>query len=203
MKFNLLATRILCVGLFLFLANDGFCAESCGGPSCFTPPPPSAPDIAPWFADGLMVTNAELVITGYVENATDLEWRLENADGTTDYQPVTRSGWAAQYWSADVTGLIGGTNVLRIRATNDSALVTEAVSHVFFLQNTPLSAAVIGNGTVKPNLDGEILQSGNHYRMSPDACISRAVCTDFHDAEQHGDTGKLRAEPVYSCCWNV
>lgn len=136
-------------------------------------PPPPPPDTTPpritiFQIDGMTVTNAEVELFGLASDDSGyfplVEWRLENTDGTNDFQ--TASSDHLDNWGADITGLIGGTNIVRFRVTDGSQNVTEVAFHIFFFQKTPLSVIIDGSGAVAPNLGGKILESGKRYRIA-------------------------------------
>jgi hypothetical protein len=92
-----------------------------------------------------------------------VQYRLENAAGTTDYQDAD----GTNTWSATVTNLIPGPNTIRVKATdisgNDSAGVTTTVS---FVVTSTITVTTTGGGTVTPNLNGLVLDVGNTFTMT-------------------------------------
>jgi hypothetical protein len=92
-----------------------------------------------------------------------VQYRLENAAGTTDYQNAD----GTNTWSATVNNLIPGPNTIRVKATdisgNESAGVTTTVS---FVVTSPITVTTTGGGTVTPNLNGQVLDVGNTFTMT-------------------------------------
>jgi hypothetical protein len=80
-----------------------------------------------------------------------VQYRLENAAGTNDYQNAD----GTNSWTATINGLIPGPNTIRVRAfdtsDNDSP---EAAVTVSFVVVSPLTVNITGSGTVSPNLNG-------------------------------------------------
>jgi hypothetical protein len=80
-----------------------------------------------------------------------VQYRLENAAGTNDYQNAA----GTNTWTATVNGLIPGPNTIRVRAfdtsNNQSPEVAVTVS---FVVVSPLTVNITGSGTVTPNLNG-------------------------------------------------
>jgi hypothetical protein len=66
-----------------------------------------------------------------------------------------------------VTDLIPGLNTIRVRSldasSNVSATATRAVSYIVV---SPLTLEIIGNGTVSPNLNGNLLAVGSTYTLT-------------------------------------
>lgn len=88
--------------------------------------------------------------------------RLENANGTNDYQNAD----GTNTWSIVVTGLIPGPNVIRVRAFDINGNVSTASTTVSFVVVSPITVTVSGPGTVSPNLNGQSLAVGNTYTMT-------------------------------------
>jgi uncharacterized repeat protein (TIGR02543 family) len=117
-------------------------------------------------ASGAKVTNSTINVTG---KATDnigvalVEFRLENAAGTNDYQPADGSNT----WSAIVDGLIPGPNTVRVRAWDVSSNLSATVSRTLdFVIVSPLTLIKNGSGTISPDLSNELLQVGATYKMT-------------------------------------
>lgn len=115
---------------------------------------------------GTKLTTDSLTIQG---KATDnlgialVQVRLENANGTNDYQDAD----GTNTWTANVTGLIPGPNTIRVRAIdisdNTSPAVTTTVSYVVV---SPITVSITGSGTVTPNLNGQSLAVGDTFKMT-------------------------------------
>ncbi len=117
-------------------------------------------------AAGAKVTNSTVVVQGKASDnlaVALVQYRLENAAGTNDYQ--TASG--TNNWSATVTNLIPGPNTVRVRALDTSTNVSPAVARSFtFVVVSPLTLTANGNGTVSPNLNGQLLAVGSSYTVT-------------------------------------
>ena len=117
-------------------------------------------------ASGAKLTNATVVVQG---KATDnvavalVEYRLENAAGTNDYQAAT----GTTNWSATVTNLIPGPNTIRVRATDTSGNISTTVARpVTFIVVSPITLTVNGSGSVSPNLNGQLLALGSIFKVT-------------------------------------
>src|SRR5206468_1753561 len=92
-----------------------------------------------------------------------VQYRLENADGTNDYQNAA----GTNTWTATVNGLIPGPNTIRVRAfdtsLNQSADATVTVS---FVVTSPLTVNITGSGTVSPSLNGTQQPVGNTLTLT-------------------------------------
>lgn len=116
---------------------------------------------------GAKLTNSTVVVQG---KATDnlavafVQFRLENADGTNDYQNAD----GTNTWSATVTGLIPGPNTIRVRAfdTSGNQSTTAAIT-VTYAVVSPIAVSVgTGSGTISPNLDGQLLDVGSTFTIT-------------------------------------
>jgi hypothetical protein len=115
---------------------------------------------------GAKLTNSTVVVQG---KATDnlavaqVQYRLENAQGTNDYQPAD----GTNAWTATVTDLIPGPNTIRVRAIDISDNVSATASGtVTYVVVSPISVTSTGIGTFSPNLDGELLDVGAPYKIA-------------------------------------
>ena len=102
---------------------------------------------------GSKVTNSTVIVQG---TATDnlavslVQYRLENAAGTNDFQAAT----GTNSWTATVTNLIPGPNTIRVRSVDNSFNVSStAAVTVNFVVVSPLTVSITGTGTVTPNLN--------------------------------------------------
>jgi hypothetical protein len=80
---------------------------------------------------GTLLTNGQVTVQGTAKDNVALarvEYRLENAAGTTDYQPAT----GTNLWTATVTNLIPGQNTVRVRAIDMSTNISTAVTRSFY-----------------------------------------------------------------------
>ncbi len=118
---------------------------------------------------GSKLTNSTVIVQG---TATDnlavglVQYRLENAAGTNDYQNATGSN----SWTATVTGLIPGPNTIRVHAfdtsNNQSSDATVTVS---FVVVSPLQVIVkpdSTSGTVTPNLNQTLQAVGSTLTLT-------------------------------------
>jgi hypothetical protein len=112
------------------------------------------------------LTNSTVVVQG--KAADDLgvalvQIRLENAGGTNEYQ----SAIGTNTWTATVTNLMPGLNTVRARAFDASSNVSATVTRSFnYVIVSPLTLTVSGNGTVTPNLNGQLLQVGANFTVT-------------------------------------
>jgi hypothetical protein len=114
---------------------------------------------------GAKLTNSTVVIQGKASDNLDVavvQFRLENAQGTNDYKDAD----GTNTWTATVTGLIPGPNVIRVRAIdisgNESATASSAVT---FVVVSPITVTSTGSGTFSPNLNGESLDVGTTFKI--------------------------------------
>lgn len=126
--------------------------------------PPTASITSP--AANAKLTNSTVMVQG--KAADDLgvalvQIRLENAAGTNDYESAT----GTNTWSATVTNLIPGLNTVRVRAFDTSGNVSATVTRSFnYVIVSPLTLTFSGNGTVTPNLNGQLLQVGAKFTVT-------------------------------------
>jgi hypothetical protein len=114
-------------------------------------------------ANGTRVTNSTVKVQGTARDnfaVTSVEYRLENSLGIGDYQSATSANnWTN--WMATVTDLAPGTNVVRVRARDDSGnLSAEATRVIIYVATDRLTLLISGTGTIVPNLDGRFLPVG-------------------------------------------
>jgi len=94
---------------------------------------------------------------------SEVEYRLENANGVSDYTNAI----GTNAWSATVSGLAPGTNTVRVRARDTSGnLSMEAARSFRFVVVSPLTLLISGSGTVTPNLNGRVLEVGKVYSLT-------------------------------------
>jgi Big-like domain-containing protein/List-Bact-rpt repeat protein len=115
---------------------------------------------------GAKLTNSTVVVQGTASDdlaVALVQFRLENADGTNDYQDAD----GTNTWSATINGLIPGPNTIRVRAfdtsSNESASVASTVS---FVVVSPLIVSISGTGTVTPNLSNTLQNVGVTLTMT-------------------------------------
>ena len=96
---------------------------------------------------------------------TLVQYRLENAAGTNDYQNAD----GTSSWTATVNGLIPGPNTIRVRAFDSSNNQSpEATVTVSFVVTSTLTVNILpgGSGTVTPNLDQTQQPVGNTLTLT-------------------------------------
>lgn len=110
------------------------------------------------------VTNDTIVVTGKASDnvaVTLVEARLENEFETSDYIPAD----GTSSWAVSLAGLVPGTNTIRVRARDASNEPTEVTRTVVHVEVSPISLVVNGSGTVKPLVDGALLDVGKSYTV--------------------------------------
>ncbi len=110
------------------------------------------------------VTNDTIVVTGKASDnvaVTLVEARLENEFETSDYIPADGTA----NWSVALAGLVPGTNTIRVRAHDAANEPTEVTRTVVYVEVSPISLVVNGSGTVKPLIDGALLDVGKSYTV--------------------------------------
>ena len=163
---------IFCFGLmFLLSANTGRCVGYCipapWNNYCQPPPDTTPPQVSIQPRKGLNALKVpSVMLTG---TATDdasgiasVKFRVENYYGNSDYQDALGTG----SWTANVTGLVGGANTIRIRAVDGAGNAAESIQDVFYVQKIPLTVAMTGGGSVTPNVAGTKFQVGNYYTVT-------------------------------------
>jgi len=124
--------------------------------------PPAVTILSP--AANSRQTNTEITVTG---RATDnvgvsvVEVRLENAVGAGDYVQATGTA----NWAARISGLLPGTNTIRVRARDADNAPTEVTRPVFYVEVRPLTLATNGGGSVTPLVNGQLLDVGKNYTV--------------------------------------
>jgi len=186
------------VGLVFFLcAHGGRGAEVCA-PSVFNncqppPSPPSPPDTTPptitiYPQKGLnALKTSSVVLTGTDSDGSGIvsvKFRVENYYGITDYQQA-----GIIPWTANVTGLAGGQNFIRIQAVDGAGNTNEVVQPVFYILKVPLVLNVTGKGSVTPNLAGKALQVGEFYTVT--AKPEKGYAIAGWSGDQAADTATL------------
>lgn len=131
----------------------------------FTPDttPPKVTITSP--ASGAKLTNSTVTVKGTASDnvaVAFVQYRVENADGTNDYQDAD----GTNTWTANVN-LIPGLNTIQVRAYDTSSNVSATVARtVTFIVLSPLTLTVNGSGTVSPNLNGQSLDVGADYKFT-------------------------------------
>ncbi len=120
-------------------------------------------------ASGANVTNSTIVVTGTASDnvaVAQVQYRLENANGTNAYQFATGSN----SWSAAMTGLIPGPNTVQAQAIDTSGNVSATASVTFnYIVTAPLTLATNGSGTISGAANGALLDIGKSYTITAKA----------------------------------
>jgi hypothetical protein len=115
---------------------------------------------------GAKLTNSTVIVQGTASDNLDVslvQFRLENAAGTNDFQDAD----GTNDWTATVTDLVPGPNTIRVRAFDTSNNESPNVaSTVTFVVVSPITVDVTGTGTVSPDLDQMLLQVGNTFTIT-------------------------------------
>src|SRR5262249_25902846 len=104
---------------------------------------------------GIQLTNSSVTLVGLASDnrgVAAVEYRLENSQGRTAFRTATTSNlWAI--WTANITALVPGTNVIRVRARDESGnLSTEVTRTITYVSLDHLILITNGAGTIVPNL---------------------------------------------------
>lgn len=117
-------------------------------------------------ASGAKLTNSTVTVKGTASDNVAVkfvQYSLENADGTNDYQDAD----GTNTWTATIPNLIPGPNTILVRAYDTSSNVSAIVSRsVTFIVVSPLTLTNTGSGTISPNLDGQSLDVGADYKFT-------------------------------------
>lgn len=112
------------------------------------------------------VTDASVTVQGTASDnlaVALVQYRLENATGTNDYQDAT----GTNKWSAVVSNLIAGPNTVRVRALDISSNISLTVARTFtYVLTSPLDLSTTGNGRVSPNYSNAPLAIGVTYALT-------------------------------------
>jgi peroxiredoxin len=118
--------------------------------------PPKLSIVSP--VQGTVTPQPFLTVTGKAKDewgrtsgVAQVEFQLENASGTTAYQMASsNNGWTN--WSATLSNLYAGTNIIRVRATDADGNASLVERAIFYKAISPLKVAVTGSGRVALNL---------------------------------------------------
>ena len=117
-------------------------------------------------ASGARTTNSTIVVQGTASDnvaVAQVEFRLENAAGTNDYQIAN----GTNRWTATVTDLIAGANTVRVRAFDTSSNLSLTVARTFtYVVVAPATVTIQGAGTVTPNYNGTLLELRKTYTIT-------------------------------------
>jgi hypothetical protein len=113
-----------------------------------------------------LTNTTEVIVTGKATDArgvASVEFRLENYVGTNDYQ--TADG--TSNWTAQVSGLVLGTNTIRVRARDTTNNLSLEVARSFLsIAASTLTVTTNGAGSVTPVLNGQSLEVGRTYTLT-------------------------------------
>ena len=150
----------------IFVADKAFTITQLGAPpQDFTPPNVTFSTPASY---ARLTNMSEAVVRGKaLDPGTGgvalVEFRLENASGTNDYRDATNTA----NWSANVTGLILGTNTVRVRAKDHAENPSIEFARSFVVVSTSsLTVRTNGAGKAAPVLDGKTLEVGRTYTLT-------------------------------------
>lgn len=111
------------------------------------PQPPKPVDITtPAVSETVLTGSAAIAgTTTAASNAAAVQYRVENSNGTGDWQLA--SGTAN--WSGEATGLAPGPNTVRVQSLDGSNnMLFEATCEIDYVVPAPLTVTVSGSGTV-------------------------------------------------------
>ena len=124
------------------------------------------------------VTNSAVLLKGTAKDnvavAAVVEFSLANAGGTNAWQlAVTTNQWTN--WSATVTNLIPGTNLVTLEAWDTSSNKSKLVSHLFdYDVPAPLALSTNGRGAIAGATNGQLLDLGFPYTITAKAAAGFA-----------------------------
>lgn len=133
-----------------------------------TAPPRPAPGLSissP--VEGTKVSGSQVTLTGSTGgdvSAQIVEFRVENSSGIGAFKPAT----GVSKWTAVVTDLVPGSNVIRVRSKNASGeILAQATRTVRYVVLTPLMVSVEGTGSVTDGFIGQTQRElGVRYTIS-------------------------------------
>jgi hypothetical protein len=116
-------------------------------------------------APNAKVTNSTVTVKGTASDpsgVTMIQCRLENANGTNDYQSAT----GTTKWSIVFTNVAPGPNTVRVLAYDNAGNVSKAVTRTFdYVILIPLTLNTSGDGTVSPKVGGHLLELNKLYTL--------------------------------------
>jgi hypothetical protein len=115
---------------------------------------------------GAKTTNTTVTVKGTASDNVAValvQYRLENAAGTNDYQDAT----GTNQWSGTLSNLLAGPNTIRARAYDTSSNLSLTVARTFsYVVTGPLDLSTTGNGHVSPNYSNAALAIGATYTLT-------------------------------------
>jgi hypothetical protein len=117
-------------------------------------------------ASGAKVTNSTVLVKGTASDnfgVAQVEYRLENINGTNDWQVAN----GTNKWSCTISNLAVGLNTVRARAYDNSGNVSALVARSFtYNVVSPFTLNTTGSGAVSPKLGGQLLVVGQKYTLT-------------------------------------
>jgi len=115
---------------------------------------------------GAKTTNTTVTVKGTASDNVAValvQYRLENAAGTNDYQDAT----GTNQWSGTVSNLVAGPNTIRARAYDTSSNLSLTVTRTYtYVVTSPLDLSTTGTGRVSPNYSNAPLAIGGTYTLT-------------------------------------
>ncbi len=150
----------------IFVAGKVFTVTQLGAP-LLDRKPPAVTFLSPAASARLTNTTTALITGKALDAGTGgvvlVEFRLENANGTNAYMEAE----GTTNWSATISNLILGTNVVRVRSKDIvENLSTEVVRSFVVVSASPLTVQTNGVGKVTPVLNGQALEVGRSYTLT-------------------------------------
>jgi hypothetical protein len=158
-------------GTQYFIALDGYNGQSGAADFAFTYAPDTTP---PTFnttspANNSAVTNSTVVIKGTANDnvaVASVSYSLANVTGTNAWQPATSTNLFTN-WTATVTDLIPGTNLVRFQAVDTSTNATAVQSLLLnYYFPVPLTLSTNGRGTVSGATNNQLLDLNYPYQLT-------------------------------------
>jgi hypothetical protein len=128
----------------------------------------TAPGVCPLSPrDGAQVTNDAIAVSGTNPSGLPVATvyaQIENLSGTST--PLLASGTSS--WSVNLTGLVPGSNLIRVQAKDLSdTVISEASLNLLLVAYRPLVVSISGSGSITPGFSGTTSrQVGLGYQIS-------------------------------------
>ena len=159
------------VGTQYYIALDGYNGQS--GSNVFTfnfardTTPPTVAFSSP--SAGAAATNSSALVKGTANDnvaVASVEYHLSNASGTNAWQSAATSNqWTN--WSATITNLIPGTNLVTVAAFDTSTNMSTPVSLLLDYDiPIPLTLATNGRGAISGATNGQLLDLNFPYKIT-------------------------------------
>jgi len=112
------------------------------------------------------ITNPSITVQGTANDnlaVAQVQYRLENAAGTNDYQIAD----GTNHWSGVVSNFVAGPNTIRVRAIDISSNISATVTRTFtYVLSSPLDLSTTGEGRVSPNYSNAFLEIGGNFTIT-------------------------------------